>query len=235
MPTRMIRDALLGSDRFLMLPDNTARVCFVACLLRADDRGNLEAGPGHLVRLWRDFGVDCTEKAAAIGQSLADQDLIRFYDADDKRYAHIPRFGQRLRSFKRACPASPWSENAKESTDLPLNCQQVAANGGKLRPEEKRSEVNIPLVTQSGDQLFFQFWEAYPRKVAKQDAIKAWQKIKPSAEVFTKILTALESFKGSSQWRSDNGKFIPHPATWLNGRRFEDDLKTATPEKRMVI
>ncbi len=144
MPTRMIRETLLGSDRFLMLPDNAARVCFVACLLRADDRGNFEAGPGHLVRLWRDFGVDGTEKAAAIGQSLADQDLIRFYDADEKRYAHIPRFGQRLRSFKRACPASPWCENTEESTDLPSDCQQVAANGGKSRlkrREEKRSEA----------------------------------------------------------------------------------------------
>jgi hypothetical protein len=141
MPSRMIRDTLLGSDRFLGLPDNTARMCFVACMLTADDRGNLEASPGALVRLWRDFGVDSNAKAVSTSQFLADQDLIRLYQVDGKQYIHVPRFGQRMRSFKRACPASPWCENVdSSSTSLPI-CQQVAANGSKSPPEVKRREV----------------------------------------------------------------------------------------------
>jgi len=138
----MIRGSLLDSDRFLNLPDNTARVCFLCCLLRADDRGNLEAGLGPLVRMWRDFGVDSTEKAAAIGQTLADQDLVRFYDVAGKRYLHIPRFGQRMRSFKRACPPSPWCEKDDDSEGSPPSCQQVAATRGDSRPE---GEVEVEL------------------------------------------------------------------------------------------
>lgn len=150
MPTRMIRESLLSSDRFLSLPDNTARMCYIACILTADDRGNREAGLGHLVRLWRDFGVDATEKAAAIGQFLADQDLIRFYEVDGKRYLHVPRFNQRLRHLKRAHPLSPWCKTPIKSDESYQLRQQSAdarqTHGGpssaeEKRREEKRSEV----------------------------------------------------------------------------------------------
>lgn len=140
MPSRMIRDALLNSDRFLSLPDNTARMCFVASMLHADDRGNAEASTGSLVRMWRDFGVDANAKAEDTAQFLSDKDLIRLYESDGKRYMHIPRFGQRMRSFKRACPASPWCETVDESTKSSPICQQVAAISGKSRPEGKGSE-----------------------------------------------------------------------------------------------
>lgn len=140
MPARMIRDALLNSDRFLSLPDNTSRICYVACLLSADDRGNMEASTGALVRLWRDFGVDSNAKATDISQFLADKDLIRMYESGGKQYIHVPRFHQRLRSFKRACPASPWCETVEESKNSSGICQQVAASGGKSPPEVKRRE-----------------------------------------------------------------------------------------------
>jgi hypothetical protein len=137
MPTRMIRGAILDSDRFLNLSDNTARMCFLACLLRADDRGNMEGGWGHLVRLWRDFGIDSTEKAAVICQTLADQDLVRCYESGRKRFIHIPRFGQRMRSFKRACPPSPWCKNDEESITSSETWQQDAASGRGLSAEGK--------------------------------------------------------------------------------------------------
>ena len=62
MPTRMIRDSILESNRYLSLPDTTVRIWFIAALLTADDRRNLEASAARLVRVWRDFGVDRTKK-----------------------------------------------------------------------------------------------------------------------------------------------------------------------------
>ena len=38
------------------------------------------------------------------------------------------------------------------------------------------------------------------------------------------LLTAIEKQKESAQWSKDNGQFIPHPTTWLNGRRWEDEV-----------
>ena len=38
------------------------------------------------------------------------------------------------------------------------------------------------------------------------------------------MLEAIEKHKASSQWQKDGGQFIPHPATWLNQERWEDEI-----------
>jgi uncharacterized protein YdaU (DUF1376 family) len=75
---------------------------------------------------------------------------------------------------------------------------------------------------------FAEFWVAYPRKVAKPEALKAWIKIKPNDEVCSAIMAGLEAAKRSRDWTKEGGQFIPHPATWLNQHRWEDQLDTAT-------
>ncbi len=69
---------------------------------------------------------------------------------------------------------------------------------------------------------FDAFWLSYPRKVSKPTALKAWSKLSPDADLQADIIGALEFQSQSEQWRRDDGRFIPHPATWLNGRRWED-------------
>lgn len=72
---------------------------------------------------------------------------------------------------------------------------------------------------------FAEFWSAYPRKVGKADAVKAWGKIKPDPETMKDIVAAIAVQSESEQWTKHNGQFIPHPATWLNGRRWEDEAQ----------
>lgn len=67
------------------------------------------------------------------------------------------------------------------------------------------------------------FWKAYPRKVGKETARKAFQKLDKDVSLDT-LLRAIEAQKNTQQWRKDNGQFIPHPATWLNNRRWEDEV-----------
>lgn len=73
---------------------------------------------------------------------------------------------------------------------------------------------------------FEEFWKAYPKKVAKQSALKVWEKLKPDEELTATILSAIEKQKRSATWKKDNGQYIPHPATWLNGKRWEDEIST---------
>ena len=70
---------------------------------------------------------------------------------------------------------------------------------------------------------FERFWSAYPKKRNKGDALKAWRALKPSEELVTAILAAVERAKTSVQWRKDEGQFIPYPASWLRARGFEDE------------
>ena len=76
---------------------------------------------------------------------------------------------------------------------------------GEQKPEE-----------QTIDSEFESFYSSYPRKVAKPQAKKAWSKNKC---VLAEVLPALEQHKKT--WKDP--QFIPHPATWLNQRRWEDE------------
>ena len=77
---------------------------------------------------------------------------------------------------------------------------------------------------------FDEFYAIYPKKVAKQDAIKAWAKINPNEELKNKIIASLKTSMRMPDWTKDNGQFIPYPATWLNGKRWEDaPLSTSIP------
>lgn len=104
-----------------------------------------------------------------------------------------------------------------------------------LKPDHNRIESspisnlqspNTPLPPKgavSGWPGFDDFWKAYPRKTAKHQAQKAWEKLKPSEQLIAEILDGIERATTSDQWAKDDGKFIPHPATFLNNRRWEDE------------
>ena len=86
-----------------------------------------------------------------------------------------------------------------------------------------------PPISPRGDEtgyseLFLNFWSLYPKKVSKGAAWKAWKKIKTPTTIFQAIKISLDKRKSSEQWVKDNGQYIPHPATWLNGRGWEDEI-----------
>ncbi len=68
-----------------------------------------------------------------------------------------------------------------------------------------------------------QFWNLYPKKTEKTAADKAWQKLKPDLALQTTILTRLKTFI-ATDWRDTEKAFIPNPATWLNKRKWEDEI-----------
>ena len=74
---------------------------------------------------------------------------------------------------------------------------------------------------------FAEFWGAYPRHSGKANAEKAWVKLKPTEELQAQILASIAMQAKSRDWMKDGGQFIPHPATWLNGRRWEDETAKA--------
>jgi hypothetical protein len=70
---------------------------------------------------------------------------------------------------------------------------------------------------------FERFWAAYPRKFGKQKARDAWARIHPSTGLLEQMLTTLAWQIESDDWMRDAGKYIPHPTTWLNAARWEDE------------
>lgn len=122
------------------------------------------------------------------------------------------------------------TETEKETeTESKKKAPAGAKRGRKTAPAETVETENIP-----DYELFFaEFWKAYPNKKAKQAAAKAWKRLKPDRALFDVIMQALDTAKRSDQWSRDGGRYIPHPATWINGRRWEDqDAEVAAGTSR---
>ncbi len=104
---------------------------------------------------------------------------------------------------------------------------------GGVGPESTRTShpsepVNEPkpMCTSVADG-FEQFWKLYPKKKSRKDALKAWNKINPDAELQAVMITALAQHCVSRDWTKDAGQYIPMASTWLNGERWHDVLQPA--------
>jgi hypothetical protein len=67
------------------------------------------------------------------------------------------------------------------------------------------------------------FWGLYPKKQAKGEAEKAWRGIPKTPGLIDRVHAAVRLQLQSVEWLKDGGRFIPHPATWLRARRWEDE------------
>jgi len=95
------------------------------------------------------------------------------------------------------------------------------------KPKRKKRISELPK-----DQLesFKKFWAVWPKHIAQADAEKAWLKISPTNGQVEVICHAVERWKKSQKWQENNGEFIPYPATWLNGKRWRDEIKSTVIE-----
>lgn len=115
-----------------------------------------------------------------------------------------------------------------------ISAPEIDPSGaGNRQSKVKRSKVKNIIHTAIGSDgvgskqpsngHFDLFWEAYPKKKKKQDAVKAFEKINPGDELLHFMIQKIEQEKATHDWVKEGGRFIPYPSTWLNGRRWEDE------------
>lgn len=188
MPDRIIRDELLESGRWLDLPNDTARLCYLGLLLRCDDFGNIEGGPRRLFRFFFRFAqVKNEADADAVIQQLADADLIRRYEVEQRELFHLPRFKAGRDYLVRRFPPSPWCDQnaligkhkriinkglaknvAKDSANVNATFYQgvgvgvgVGDNKNELRPVDNSNPVdNSTAAATTKPKTWAQFWKA---------------------------------------------------------------------------
>ncbi|MEG1782266.1 MAG: DUF4373 domain-containing protein [Oscillospiraceae bacterium] len=81
---------------------------------------------------------------------------------------------------------------------------------------------------------FLAFWAAYPKKSNKAAAQRAFEEIGVGEELLKKILRAVEEQKNTPQWEKEEGRYIPYPANWLSGKRWQDEVPKANVEDLLV-
>ena len=130
---------------------------------------------------------------------------------------------------KKAASGKHGGENGKgikKQTESKPKAKAKQPKREKEREEEKEREIENECYARDA---FETFWKAYPRKVGKDAARRAFAKVKVPVET---LVAAVEAQKSSTQWTKDNGQFIPNPATWLNQGRWQDEVEGDDPNDR---
>ena len=93
--------------------------------------------------------------------------------------------------------------------------------------KEEEPQVSEELDTKKLDiapEAFEAFWMAYPRKIAKRDAQKAWQQVMRASDAppVETIMAAVEQYKTTQKDKN----YIAYPATWLRAGRWSDEVES---------
>lgn len=95
----------------------------------------------------------------------------------------------------------------------------------KIAQENTTSKSNNTSINNISE-LFNEFYDLYPKKVNKTKAKKTFDKVVTNEDIFKAIMNDLKKRKRYPNWIKDDGQFIPHPTSYLNGQRWLDEYKT---------
>lgn len=160
--------------------------------------------------------------------------LRKFFELVDGRYVQT-RIQEEISAYQATALKNKEIAEKREATKRTKRAPVVheACTDGHLTKNHKPLTTNqepidqetcAPTVGEQAD-LFPKFWALYPRKQDKAKAQKAWAKLKVTDELFTVIAKGLGLQVVSADWLKEGGKYIPMPTTWLNGKRWEDEVK----------
>lgn len=229
MPNRIIKESICTSEEVDRL-SAFQEIFFYRLIVNCDDYGRMDARPKILAsKLFplKDIRAGQIEDAL---RGLTSAELVILYTVDGKPFLQMKTWNrhQTIRAKNPKYPAPESGVIADES-----RCKQTQADESRCsrNPIQKESESESESKTKTAraqqDEFFDRFWAAYPRKEDKQKARKAFERLKPDEGLLVTMLAGIERQKKSAQWVKDGGQFIPHPTTWLNGCRWEDETPAA--------
>jgi uncharacterized protein YdaU (DUF1376 family) len=162
-------------------------------------------------------------------QAMAMQLLNEFFIKDGDKYFHA-RCDAEIELYHgkstkaKASAKVRWNKNKdlQDANALRTDCDGNA-NHKPLTINHKPLTNIKPKRAEVLENYFEDFWYKYPKKVGKQESIKAWKKAKPD---ILQVIDALNWQIPSKQWQQEDGKYVPNPATYLNQGRYMDEAPT---------
>ena len=210
---------VIGTDialaRTVNLPLATFRSC-VAELMEPDKDSNSQVFEGRRIVL--------SENGR--GYHVVNYVTYRQIKTNDEKRAYMREYMQRRRKVLKTNDVTPCKVLLSDVTHAEAEAEAEGdAEADTIQPPSppQAAKRTRKIVSRLECPAFREFWTAYPKKIAIAKAEAAWL-INGCAQLLTKILTTIRAFKTSDQWTKEGGRFIPNPATWLNQRRWEDEL-----------
>ena len=187
----------------------------------------------NIEQVCRWVGARSDEERAAVSVVLAEffdlvDGLWRNKRADEEiaTYQHKAETN-RVNGKSGGRPPKKPKETQPVNSGLANETQEEPSRNPNQEPRTNNQETKDQkhLVTAVTD--FDSFWKLYPRKTAKAEAQKAWAKLSLDHSLLELITAGLATHITCADWVKEDGKYIPHPSTWLNQRRWEDSPQPA--------
>lgn len=74
------------------------------------------------------------------------------------------------------------------------------------------------------EESFNAWFDEYPKQTDRHEAGRQWLAIRSARPSLENLLAVLQTQKESEQWIRDDGRYVPNPAAYLAGRKWEDKL-----------
>lgn len=161
------------------------------------------------------LSVQAIEALVKVGLWIDEGDSIRFHDWCDYQPTREQLQEKAKGRMERARQAGQRSGEARR-TKRELNANESAT---KVNPEPEPEPEPITTKVVIYKPSFDEFWQLWPRKESKANALKAWEKALRKVEPDEIIAGARRLV--DSPYRPEI-RFIPHAATWLNAERWTD-------------
>lgn len=170
-------------------------------------------------------------------QMIADANLLKFYTKDDVRYGYFVTWEKHQGLPRAAHSKYPNPVDCEQMQTSADSCEQIPSVSESEKIRVREDSISSTSTGSCAERLrqrvrqFEEFWKSYPNKKSKGRAEQAWSKLSPDEQLHNRILDALERAKTSVEWTKDSGRFIPHPASWLNAKGWEDEYQPVGVEK----
>jgi len=225
MRARNLKPAFFKNADLIELPIHV-RLLFAGLWCMADREGRLKDRPKQ-IRM-EIFPADDVDVDASLAD-LARTGFISRYQIGEGKYIQVINFKKHQNPHRREAPSEippPPRMGADPDTDglgsgLATDQSGPASDvrptkTGKTRSRRGKEPETLP-------DGFSEFWAAYPRRDAKEKAIKAWVSLAPDSDLRARIIADVARRAADPEWKKEDGKYILFPATYLNGRRWEDE------------
>jgi hypothetical protein len=124
---------------------------------------------------------------------------------------------------------SPWNQTLYYRLNYKIFEQNISQG---LQDRERKScdnTVNTE-TTREYSEYFKKFWKYYPKKTAKEQAWKAFKKLKMDAAFLSTLISAINE----QGLPNRDIQFVPHASTWLNNKRWEDEI-TPNANQNLIL
>jgi len=232
----------------IWLESDHTRLVWITMLALADKNGEVHASIPGLAKF---AGVPLEACRAALVALMSPDPDSRTKTAEGRRIVEIDGGWELINHAKYRALASTAdaieANKVRQARFRKRNAEVTDSNGGVtpsnapvtpdgLKAEAKAdtkadAEANPPKPRKRGPRratpplecaAFDEFWAAYPKKQGKEKAEEQWVK-RGCAKILPQILVTIRKFKATEEWTKDGGQFVPQPAKWLGGRRWEDE------------